>query len=178
MTRHSALALLAFAALATTPACTSAPRQRPVEMGPVAEGTGSLAAARKYLEGSWILESFEIYPPGRPSMKLVGNGVLSYDKYSNLRMELRPDATSANVLRDAGVQVPDDGRFSTDGRTAVDLQNHTITYVLAGKPPGSGPLALNRPRYWQVEGDVLTLTTKDDSGQPLSVGRWKKSAAQ
>jgi hypothetical protein len=175
MTRNTALALLAFAALIASPACTAAPRQRPVEMGPVAEGTGSLAAARKYLEGDWILESFEIFPPGRPSMKLVGQGHLSYDKYSNLRMELRPDAASANVLRDAGVQVPDDGRFSTDGRTAVDLQNHTLTYTLEGKSPGSGPLAINLPRYWQVEGGLLTLTTKDASGNPLSVGRWRKA---
>jgi hypothetical protein len=25
---------------------------------------------------------------------------------------------------------------------------------------------------------VLTLTTKDDAGQPLSIGRWRKSQAQ
>jgi len=108
----------------------------------------------------------------------VGSGTLSYDKYSNLRMELRPDKASANILRDAGVKVPDDDRFSTDGRTAVDLENHKITYVLEGKAPGSGPLALSRPRYWQVENDVLTLTTKDDSGNPVSVGRWRKAPAQ
>jgi hypothetical protein len=178
MTRHTALVFLAFVALALSSGCTAAPRQRPVEMGPVAEGAGSLAAARKYLEGSWILESFEIFPPGKPAMKLVGSGTLSYDKYSNLRMELRPDKASANILRDAGVKVPDDDRFSTDGRTAVDLENHKITYVLDGKAPGSGPLALSRPRYWQVENDMLTLTTKDDSGNPVSVGRWRKAPAQ
>ena len=178
MTRHTAIVLLALAAFALAPACKSAPRARAVEMGPVDEGAGTLTAARKYLEGSWILESFEIFPPGKPSMKLNGSGTLSYDKYSNLRMELRPDKASANILRDAGVAVPDDDRFSTDGRTAVDLQNHKITYTLEGKSPGSGPLALSRPRYWQVEGDILTLTTRDDGGKPLSVGRWRKAAAQ
>ena len=40
---------------------------------------------------------------------------------------------------------------------------------------GGGPLAPNRPRHWEVTGDVLTLTTKDDSGAPLAVSRWKRS---
>jgi hypothetical protein len=178
MTRHTALALLALTAVILVPACKSAPRGRPVEMGPVEEGAGTLAAARKYLEGDWILESFEIYPPGKGAIKLVATGLLSYDKYSNLRMELRPDRASANMLRDAGVRVPDNDRFSTEGRTAVDMQNRTLTYTLSGTPStDTGPLSLRRPRYWQVEGDVLTVTTKDDNGTPVSVGRWKKKSA-
>jgi len=34
---------------------------------------------------------------------------------------------------------------------------------------------MSRPRYWQVDGDVLTLTTKDNAGNPASVGRWRKA---
>ena len=40
---------------------------------------------------------------------------------------------------------------------------------------GGGPLAPNRPRHWDVSGDVLTLTIKDDSGAPVAISRWKKS---
>jgi hypothetical protein len=67
--------------------------------------------------------------------------------------------------------------LSTEGRTAVDLQNRTLTYIIQGQPPvgaPSGPLATNRPRHWEVTGNVLTLTTKNDKGEALSVGRWKK----
>ncbi len=69
------------------------------------------------------------------------------------------------------------GVVRQEGRVAVDMQNRTLTYILDGAPPlgaPSGPLASNRPRYWQVDGNVLTLTTKDDKGTPLSVGRWQK----
>ena len=56
------------------------------------------------------------------------------------------------------------------------MQNKTLTYVI--KDPagaaGRGPLSANRPRHWEVEGDVLTLTTKDDAGNPASVGRWRR----
>ena len=72
-----------------------------------------------------------------------------------------------------------DGVIATTGRTALDLQNKKLTYMLEGQPQlvssaQRGPLAMNRPRYWQVEGENLVLTTKDDGGQPLSVSRWKK----
>ena len=55
------------------------------------------------------------------------------------------------------------------------MQNRTLTYVIEGQPvAGTGPLAASRPRYWQVEGTTLTLTTKDDAGNATSIGRWRK----
>ena len=175
MMRQSLLVPVVLIAALAAAGCESAPRARPVKMGPVDEGTGTLTSARQYLEGNWALESFQLYPPGKPPVTLKGSGALSYDKYSNLRMEIRPDKTSVDMLREAGVEIGDSGTISTQGRTAIDLQNRTLTYVLEGQAPGTGPLALNRPRYWQVEGTLLTLTTKDDSGNPVSVGRWRKT---
>jgi hypothetical protein len=156
--------------------CESAPRQRPVKMGPVDEGGGTLAAARKYLEGRWTLESFEVFPPGRPPITLKGSGTLNYDEFGNMRMEIRADEKAADLLRAAGIDIRD-GTISTDGRTVVDMQNKTLAYVLEGqnaiaKP--TGPLAPGRPRHWEVTKDTLVLTTKDDAGKTLSVGRWRR----
>ena len=154
--------------------CAAAPRERPVRMGPVDEGAGSITAARKYLEGRWTLESFDVFPPGKPPVALKGSGTLTYDDFGNLEIEIRADQAASDLLRAAGIDIRD-GIISSEGRTAVDMQNRTLTYVIQGQPSGAGPLALNRPRHWQVEGDVLTLTTKDDAGNPLSVGRWKRA---
>jgi hypothetical protein len=79
-------------------------------------------------------------------------------------------------LRAAGVDIRD-GRIASDGRTAVDMQNKTLTYLIPSQlaVAGTGPLAMNRPRHWQVDGDVLTLTTKDQAGNPASVGRWRRT---
>ena len=155
-------------------ACSAAPRQRPVEMGPVASGPGTLSAARQYLEGRWALESFELRQPGKPPILLTGSGTLAYDGSGNLTMEIRADEKSGDLLRAAGVDIRD-GMISTQGRTAIDLQNKTLTYVLdKQKPLIRGPLGMERPRHWVVDGDVLTLTTKDDAGEPVSIGRWKK----
>ena len=90
-------------------------------------------------------------------------------------MEIRADQASADLLRAAGLDIRD-GVISTQGRTAIDLQNRTLTYVLEGQAPlVEGPLSMKRPRHWVVEGDTLTLTTKDEAGKPLSVGRWRRS---
>ena len=173
--RHALTSVLIAALLIGVAGCAGAPRQRPVEMGPVETGPGTLTAARKYLEGRWVLESFEVRPPGKPPILLKGSGTLLYDEMANLRMEIRADEKSADVLRAAGIDVRD-GMISTDGKTVIDIQNRTLTYVLEGQEPLiPGPLGMQRPRHWVVEGDMLTLTTKDDAGQPLSVGRWRRS---
>jgi hypothetical protein len=165
------VAALAAAAIA----CQAQPRQRPLDIGPV---ESKLPDARKFLEGRWALESFEVRPPGSAPIMLKGSGVLNYDDFGNLSMDIRADQASSDLLRAAGIDIRD-GVISTKGRTVIDLPNRTLTYFLEGQPSstvtGGGPLATNRPRHWEVTADVLTLTTRDDSGAPLSISRWKRS---
>jgi hypothetical protein len=149
-----------------------------LQKGPVNTGPGTLAAARKYLEGRWSLISFEVHPPGKPVIHVAGAGTLTYDGFGNMQMELRVPESVVEPLRVAGVPT-EKGVLSLGGRTAVDMQSRTLTFFLERQPPlgaPSGPLALNRPRHWEVEGTTLTLTTKDSDGQPLSIGRWRKSS--
>ena len=158
--------------------CAASSRQRPISAGPVPTGPGTTATARKFLEGRWILESFVVNPPGAQPITLKGSGVLTYDDFGNLEMNLKADEASADLLRAGGITIRD-GVISTTGRTAIDVPNKTLTYLLEGQPSamktGGGPLAPNRPRHWEVNGDVLTLTIKDDSGAAVAVSRWKKS---
>jgi hypothetical protein len=164
------------AVLFSVSACRAAPLNKPIEGGPVDTGRGSLTQARKFLEGRWTLESFEVHPPGKPVFMLKGQGTLSYDEFGNLNMEIRTDQAGSDLMRASGIDIREDGVVSTSGRTEVNMQNHTLIYRIPGQPAGgTGPLATSRPRYWQVEGNLLTLTTKDDAGNPASVGRWRKT---
>jgi hypothetical protein len=164
--------------LAGAMACAASERQRVVSMGPAETGAGTTAAARKFLEGRWLLESAVITPPGGKPITLKGTGVLNYDDFGNLEMNIKADEASSDLLRAGGLVIPD-GVISTTGRTAIDVQNKTLTYIVEGQASsmktGGGPLSPNKPRHWEVNGDVLTLTTKDDTGAPASVSRWKKS---
>jgi hypothetical protein len=179
MKRMLVLPLVVFgcaALLTTAPGCAKQGRRRPVEGGPVDTGSGTTRAARDYLEGRWALVSFEVRPTGRDPIQVKGSGMLVYDAYGNLKMDIRVDDTTSAALSGAGVPIQG-GMLSTEGRAAVDMGRKTLTYVIEGQPPlgaPSGPLATNRPRYWEVEGNVLTLSTKDDAGQIVSVGKWQK----
>lgn len=164
---HAALSMALAVVL-----CGCHPRTPPIETGP-----GSTNSARAFLFGRWSLMSFEVFPPDQPPINVKGSaGTLTYDEYGNLAVEIRVDEATAEAFRTVGIPT-DKGTISTTGRTVVNMQAHTLTYMLKGQPAfgtPSGPLALNRPRYWQVDGAMLTLTTKSDSGQPLSVGTWQK----
>jgi hypothetical protein len=156
--------------------CAAAPRQRAREGGPVDTGAGTLTSARNYLEGRWSLESFQVFPAGKPPVTVTGQGTVNYDAYSNLTMDVRADAASVEALKAAGVAVVNNG-FSTTGRAVVDMRLKTLTYVLSKDgsiAKQTGPLDLNLPRHWEVEADKLTLTTKDASGTPQFVSVWRR----
>jgi hypothetical protein len=176
MPLRSALTPILLASILFVAACAPAPINKPIKMGPAESGAGTVTSARKYLEGRWSLESFDVYPPGKPPTTLKGAGTLTYDDFGNLKMEIRTDQAVSDQLRAAGIEIGSDGVISSEGRTVIDMQNKTLTYVIEGQPVGNGPLALNRPRHWQVDGNVLTLTTKDDAAKPVSVSRWKKTS--
>ena len=157
--------------------CAAAPRQRAREGGPVDTGAGTLAAARKYLEGRWALVSFKLFPSGQAApVDVKAEGTVSYDEYSNMTMDVRGDAAAVAALKSAGVAATSTG-FSTSGRVVVDMTKKTLTYMMSkdgSMEASTSPLALNRPRHWDVTQDQLTLTTKDEAGRPLMVSTWRK----
>ena len=147
------------------------------QRGPVDTGPGTLSAARKYLEGRWRLLTYEVRLPGKPPIILKNDGTLLYDAFGNLTIEVHVDPETAATLREGGIPTTD-GVLKTSGKTAINLQARTLTFLVEGAPKlgaPSGPFALNRPRHWQIEGNVLTLTTNGDDGKPASIGRWEKT---
>lgn len=178
ITRTPALHPSAFVLLLAvlTVSCAGTASQRTLPIGAANTGAGSLTSKRDYLEGTWTLVSFDVLPPDQPPITLKGQGQLVYDAFANLVMEIRADTDTLPLLEKAGLQATD-GAISVRGRTVVDMQAQTLTYVPdADSSPGptTGPLAISRPRHWEVTGDLLTLTTNDDAGRPLAVSRWRR----
>ena len=156
-------------------AYASPPSQR-IRLGTVDKGPGTLSAARKYLEGRWDLVSYDLFPPDKEAVQLKGKGTLIYDDFGNLEMDVRVDEETARTLDELGIRT-NNGTLLTKGRTVIDLPGRTLVFVLDGQPAfgePAGPLALNRPRHWEVDESTLTLTTKGDDGKPLSVSKWRK----
>ena len=156
--------------IAGASACTYKPRTAPPNTG-----AGTVNQARQYLQGNWSLLSFTIYDANGTPIAMKGTGTLVYDDFNNMTMTLQADDATAALLAKAGLAM-EKNQFSTKGKTIVDMQNKTLRYVLEGQYIGvtTGPMAIDRLRHWQVDGNTLTLSTKDDNGKPLSVGKWQK----
>jgi hypothetical protein len=149
----------------------AAPRAQRAKGGPVETGPGSVAAARKYLEGRWGLLSFEVLPPGEPPIHVKGAGSLTYDAFGNLEVELRVDEATARLLEMAGIPSTK-GVVSMSGRTVVDMQSRTLTYMLEGQPPFGARRARWRSTGRDTGKSRATSSRSRRKGRTARRSRW------
>lgn len=167
-------------------ACAASPRQRPLPTKPIETGAESTASTRRMLEGTWHLVSLDITAPDGRQATVDAQGRLTFDKFGNLHIEYRVSDAGMNALKSAGVDYPNP-HISTEGKVAIDVQQHRITYIggdhhtrafdpdLAARR--ADPFAVERERYYVFGDDgVLRLSTRTDQGQDAAVSRWARGA--
>ena len=86
MKRPLSVALAAIA-VAICASCQAAPRQRPLDIGPVAAGEGTVEFERRRLQGTWKLDRFEVVDSSGNNWVVRAQANLTYDEYGNLRVE-------------------------------------------------------------------------------------------
>ena len=168
-------ALFFMFAFAVQVACKSTPVAARTSKVPT--GPGTVTEARKYLEGEWTLVSMDVFPPTEaPIQHAASGGTMIYDAFANLTVNLHFTPDAARLAERIGIPIAN-GVVMTTGRTVIDMNNHALSYVLEGQDavrPPTHPLDTNRPRYWEVDGKMLTLRTKDEHGNILMVSVWRK----
>jgi hypothetical protein len=176
VSRDFGVRVVMILALAAGAGCAAKPLDRPLPLGDPNTGAGSIAAARKFLEGRWTFVSMEIFPANEAPIKVVGSGTIIYDEFANMDVQVRIEPETAKQFDRVGIPVPA-GLYTTKGQTQVDMTTRTLRYVLEGEDvvrPVRHPLDIGLPRYWEVDGNTLTLRTKDPKGSVLSVSVWRK----
>jgi hypothetical protein len=90
----------ALLALAASFACHAQPRQRPLGVGPIASGPGTVETERRRLQGTWQLDRFEVIDSAGASRVVKAEAMLTYDEYGNLsvRGKLLEPLPSANAV--------------------------------------------------------------------------------
>ena len=90
----------AMLAVAASLACEAQPRQRPLDVGPVASGPGTIEFERRRLQGTWALDRFEVIDAAGASQVVRAEAILTYDEYGNLtvRGKLLEPLPSANAV--------------------------------------------------------------------------------
>ena len=166
---HHLLLLAAAACVASQLGCEAAPRQRPVEMGPVDTGPNSIEAVRRQLEGTWDLISLDLYSPTGERVPAQATGRLQYDEFGNLSMR--------GTL--AGGAHVEESVLNVSGRVVIDPGTRTFRFGDVKAPSADEKridpkLDAANVRYYDLQGDVLRTTVKGADGKTTATATWKK----
>jgi hypothetical protein len=165
-----ARAWVLLAVIATMAACTASERQRPMGMGDVNTGAGSLEAVRRQLEGTWDLLSIEwSSAPGVPRAPIKATGTLIYDEYANLTIDARTTDPAAPVA------ARESALLSFKGRAAIDPVKKELTLMnLTGNVNPDEVLSPERKRRFEVNLDTLKLSSFDEKGEITAITTWQR----
>ncbi|MBP1636827.1 MAG: hypothetical protein H6Q10_3401 [Acidobacteria bacterium] len=167
----AAAALVSAVLAAAVSGCAPMPRQRPVEMGPVDTGAGSLESVRRQLEGAWTLVSLEAFDQAGVATPVQAKGLLTYDAYGNM--------TAQGTFKDERLPGAR-GVLDFSGRAVIDVkqnrlllseQNSNVRFD-EGTARAISP---DKFRYYEFEGDLLKITIKDAAGAPQARSVWRKN---
>ena len=157
-------------------ACAAAPRERPIELGPVDTGAGSVEHARRELEGTWNLDRFEVRNTAGQMVPVQAQAVLVYDAYGNLSvkgklLQAMPGASPFHprVLLDYSGRIvidPDKSEFrllDPEGNTPVDADL-------------SEAVGQQRVRRYEVNGNRLRVSYLNPDGGVVATTMFSRVA--
>lgn len=149
--------------------CAATPRQRPIEMGPVDVGPGSLEATRRALEGTWTLANLEVVDKAGARRPIKAGGQLTYDAFGNMHIR---------------AVVEDKALFETlvldyDGRIVIDPNNKEfrpagLTSDRPVDPSQIVPVSPDKVRRYELTADTFVVTYVDASSAPTAVATWRR----
>lgn len=152
--------------------CPGANRVRPVKMGDVNTGPGSLESVRRQLEGTWELLSADAIDPKGVASPRKATGTLTYDAFGNVGIAAKLADTEQPASSVSGL-------LAFTGRAVIDTPKSRLVLQDVEKRLPSGEalpaeVSADKVRYYSFEGDTLTLTVKDAQGVTTARTTWRK----
>ena len=150
--------------------CAKAPSQRPVKLGPVETGAGSIEATRRNLAGNWSLARLEVIGTDGVRQGVKAHGTLNYDEFGSLIVNgVIDDARLANAVV-----------LNYTGRIVIDPATHEFypADFESDKPVDAGriaPVSLDKVRRYELTGKRFVVTYLDASGKSTAVAEWSRA---
>ncbi len=164
MVRSRVLAVIGVVSLAVVIgwSCKSAPSQRPLGLGDVDTGPGSVEYVRRQLEGSWTLERFEMVDTAGQAQPVRAQAKLTYDQYGNMTV-------AGNLLEPLpGQEQATHGMLAYSGRIVIDTAKHEFRLRAqegVADPALNPSVGAELVRKYEITTNQLTLTFVDAQGK-------------
>jgi hypothetical protein len=166
---------LVAALTVTAGACAAQQRTRPVRMGDVDTGPGTLESVRRQFEGTWGIEKVEVPDAKGTLVPVQVKGGMKMDAFGNLEVRGALDGPLPGGVAAPGVQLIEYG-----GRLVIDVQKSVFRLMA---PEASAPIdkallerldpKLER-KYEFLAPDQLRISTLGPSGAPTIVTTFRK----
>ena len=173
LVRASSIALMISSAIVLD-ACAASPRQRPVGVGDVNTGLGSLEATRRQLEGTWTLTQFEVADATGRLVPVRAKAQLTYDAYGNLSIRgvLEEPLPGQKTVTDAPA-------LAYTGKAIIDTarKEMVLTGTSATVEPDPSLLEKIGPemrRRYEFGDGTLTISVINASGGATSRATFRK----
>ncbi len=163
-------AVMVAVTMAASCASPAAPRGRPIKMGPVDTGAGSLESVRRQLQGTWTLIELQSSPAvGGALAPVRAEGTLIYDEYGNLTIDARTSDPSAPAAARSATLL------AFKGRAVLDTVKSELKLMdLTGNVDPDQVLSPERRRRYAFSGDTLTLSSIDAAGNVTATSVWRR----
>jgi hypothetical protein len=151
-----------------TAGCAAAPLERPMKVGTVDTGPGSLEQVRRQFAGTWELVSYDVYSAGGQLKRVRGAGTLTYDEYGNLTIKAEVHDTIEGV---------EPGLLQYAGRAVIDpvkSELRLLDMTGDGTRPTSELVAPSAIRHYRFDGPTLHISVVNERGEPKAVAAWKR----
>jgi hypothetical protein len=160
-------------ALAASLACQAQPRQRPLDVGPVASGPGTIEYERRRLQGTWGLNRFEIVDAAGKPFAVKAEATLTYDEYGNLTVR-------GKLLEPLpGEKVIEQPTLEYAGPIVIDAQKHefrlgAIKTTEALEPGLEDNIGSSNLRRYELTDTTLRITYLNRSGSTTAIASFTR----
>ena len=137
-----------------------------------AQQAASAEAVRQMFVGNYELVTYELFRADGEVVSMDYVGRILYDAAGNMSAIGMPNA------------LPELDRASSDGRVRrgfayfgkfeIDTEEGSVTHHLIGSPMAARSVGEGWVRYYEFDGDMLTLSIKNDEGRVTGQLTWKR----
>jgi hypothetical protein len=163
----------AMIAVAASLACQAQPRQRPLDVGPVASGPGTIEYERRRLQGTWGLDQFQVVDAKGNPFVVKAQATLTYDEYGNLSVR-------GKLLEPLpGEKFIEQPQLEYEGPIVIDAQKHefrlgAVKTTQALEPGLEDNIGSSNLRRYELTDTTLRITYLNRSGSTTAIASFTR----